>query len=76
MAKRNRPSVLKRQREAEKRQRQERKATKAAMKRERRESRSGQQTQIVVERDFGATAEEAGNQAPASDSGSSTSQST
>ena len=36
MAKRNRPSVLKRQREAEKRQRAARKAAKAALKRERR----------------------------------------
>jgi hypothetical protein len=36
MAKKNRPSVLKRQREAEKRERQARKAAKAARKRERR----------------------------------------
>jgi hypothetical protein len=36
MAKKNRPSVLKRQREAEKRERQARRAAKAARKRERR----------------------------------------
>ncbi len=36
MSKRNRPSVLKRQREIEKRQRQARKAAKAAEKRDRR----------------------------------------
>ncbi len=36
MAKKNRPSVLKRQREAEKRQRQTGKAAEAALKRERR----------------------------------------
>ncbi len=42
MAKKNRPSVLKRQREAEKRQRQTGKAAEAALKRERRMERKSE----------------------------------
>ena len=45
MAKKNRPSVLKRQREAEKRQRQTGKAAEAALKRERRMERKSEQSQ-------------------------------
>ncbi len=45
MAKKNRPSVLKRQREAEKRQRQAGKAAKAALKQERRMERESGQSQ-------------------------------
>ncbi len=46
MAKKNRPSVIKRQREAEKRQRQSGKVAKAALKRERRLEREGEQSQV------------------------------
>ena len=52
MAKKNRPSVLKRQREADKRQRQDKKATKAALKRERRQQRGTAQSPIVSDHDF------------------------
>ena len=45
MAKKNRPSVLKRQREAEKRQRQTGKAAEAALKRERLMERKSEQSQ-------------------------------
>ncbi len=45
MAKKNRPSVLKRQREAEKRQRQTGKAAEAALKRERRMERKSEHSQ-------------------------------
>ena len=45
MAKKNRPSVLKRQREAEKRQRQTGKAAEAALKRERRMERKSEKSQ-------------------------------
>ncbi len=46
MAKKNRPSVIKRQREAEKRQRQSGKVARAALKRERRLEREGEQSQV------------------------------
>lgn len=52
MAKKSRPSILKRQREAEKRQRQEKKATKAAIKRERRQQRDSVESQVVADHDF------------------------
>ncbi len=45
MAKKNRPSVLKRQREAEKRQRQTGKAAEAALERERRMGRKSEKSQ-------------------------------
>ena len=48
MAKRNRPSVLKRLRESEKRQRQARKAAKAVLKRERRMQRETMQSQLAA----------------------------
>ena len=47
MAKRNRPSVLKRLRESEKRQRQARKAEKAVQKRERRMQRESEESQLA-----------------------------
>ncbi len=47
MAKRNRASVLKRQREADKRARQARRAAKAAAKRERRTQKNGAESQIA-----------------------------
>ncbi len=46
MAKKNRPSVIKRQREAEKRQRQSGKVARAALKRERRLEREAEQSQV------------------------------
>lgn len=52
MAKRNRPSVLKRQREAEKRQRQTGKAAKAVLKRERRMERESGQSQVTPSEDM------------------------
>ncbi len=57
MAKKNRPSVLKRQREAEKRQRQAGKATKAALKRERRMERKSEQSQAPPSEDLPEIAE-------------------
>lgn len=45
MAKKNRPSVLKRQRETEKRQRQTGKTAEAALKRERRMERKSEKSQ-------------------------------
>ncbi len=47
MAKKNRPSVLKRQREAEKRQRQSGKIAKATLKRERRLERDNEQSKVA-----------------------------
>ncbi len=52
MAKKNRPSVLKRQREAEKRQRQTGKAAEAALKRERRMERKSEQSQAPPGKDL------------------------
>ncbi len=52
MAKKNRPSVLKRQREAEKRQRQTGKAAEAALKRERRMDRKSEQSQAAPSEDM------------------------
>ncbi len=52
MAKRNRPSVLKRQREAEKRQRQTGKAAKAALKRERRLERKSEESEAAPSEDM------------------------
>ncbi len=52
MSKRNRPSVLKRQREAEKRQRQTGKAAKAALKRECRMERKSGQSQATPSEDM------------------------
>ena len=46
MAKKNRPSVIKRQREAEKRQRQSEKIAKAALKRERRLEKESEQSEV------------------------------
>ncbi len=46
MAKKNRPSVIKRQREADKRQRQSEKIAKAALKRERRLEREAELAQV------------------------------
>ena len=47
MAKRNKGSLLKRQREAEKRKRQAKRAAKAALKRERRTQRESAESQIA-----------------------------
>ncbi len=47
MAKKNRPSVIKRQREAEKRQRQSEKIAKAALKRERRLESESEQSAVA-----------------------------
>ena len=47
MAKKNRPSVLKRQREAEKRQRQSGKIAKATLKRERRLERDNERSEVA-----------------------------
>ena len=47
MAKKNRPSVLKRQREAEKRQRQSGKIAKATLKRERRLERDNERSEAA-----------------------------
>ncbi len=52
MAKKNRPSVLKRQREAEKRQRQSGKIAAAALKRERRLERKSEQSEAVPSEDL------------------------
>ena len=51
MAKRNRPSVLKRQREADKRQRQTGKAARAALKRERRLERKSEESEATPSED-------------------------
>jgi hypothetical protein len=47
MAKRNRTSVLKREREKKKRQREMRKAEKAALKRQRREQHTASEPEVV-----------------------------
>ena len=47
MAKKNRPSVIKRQREAEKRQRQSEKIAKATLKRERRLERDNERSEAA-----------------------------
>ena len=51
MAKRNRTSPLKRQREAEKRERQSKRAAKAAMKRERKLEREQSDTELTPNED-------------------------
>ena len=52
MAKKNRPSVLKRQREAEKRQRQSGKVAAAALKRERRLERDNERSEAAPSEDL------------------------
>ncbi len=53
MAKRNRTSPLKRQREAEKRERQAKRAAKAAMKRERRFERAKSDSEVTSDENRG-----------------------
>ncbi len=59
MAKKNRPSVLKRQREAEKRQRQSGKIAKATLKRERRLERDNERSEAAPSADLPENSEPA-----------------